>query len=103
MSRLRLSVSLWLAAPLAVLVLAACGDDSITSDAAQESCVKGRGTPAEKQLSEAQKVDYCKCVLPKLEQAGFENASDFEDAVKDPKGIAVIRACAQKHLVRGYS
>ena len=103
MPRLAPSVSSWLAAPLAVLVLAACGDDSITSDAAQESCVKGRGTPAEKQLSEEQKENYCKCVLPKLEDAGFENASDFEDATKDPKGIAVIRECAQKYLVRGYS
>jgi hypothetical protein len=93
----------WLTLPLAAVAIAACGDASITSAEAQEACAKGRGTAAEKQLSEEQKENYCKCVLPKLEDAGFENASDFEDATKDPKGIAVIRECAQRYLVRGYS
>jgi hypothetical protein len=91
-----------LAAPLLVLSIAACGDSSITSDEAQKSCEKGNGSAIEKQLSDEQKSNYCKCILPKLEDAGFKNASDFEDAIKDPKGIAIIRDCATKYL-RGYS
>src|SRR3954447_19085657 len=103
MSRLVHRAGLVLAAPLLVLTIAACGDDSITSDAAQKSCEKGNGSAIEKQLSDEQKSNYCKCILPKLETAGFKNASDFEDAIKDPKGIAIIGACARKYLTRGYS
>jgi hypothetical protein len=103
MSRRLHSWSPFVAAPLLVLALAACGDPSITSDEAQKSCEKGNGSAIEKQLSDEQKSNYCKCILPKLEDAGFKNASDFEDAIKDPKGIAIIRDCAQKYLTRGYS
>ena len=92
-----------LAAPFAVLALAACGDASITSSEAEKACEKGNGSAIENRLTDAQKSNYCKCILPKLEQAGFKNASDFEDAVKDPKGIAAIRECALKYLTRGYS
>src|SRR4051812_1801754 len=103
MSRLLHAVSPVVAAPLLVLALAACGDASITSDEAQKGCEKGSGAAVEKQFSDQQKTDYCKCILPKLEDAGFKNASDFEDAIKDPKGIAIVRACALKYLARGYS
>jgi len=93
-----------LAAPLVVLVLAACGaDPSITSGAAEKACENGGSTPAAKALSQSQKTAYCKCVLPALQDAGFTKASDFADAVKDPKGIAAIKDCALKYLVRGYS
>ena len=103
MSRLLPSWTPVLAAPLLVLALAACGDASITSDEAQKSCEKGNGSAVEKQLSDEQKTNYCKCLLPKLDEAGYDKASDFEDAIKDAKGIAIIRACAQKYLTRGYS
>ena len=92
-----------LSATLVALVIAACGDASITSGAAQKACESGGTSAAAKALSDAQKSAYCKCVLPKLEDAGFKNASDFADAVKDPKGIAAIKDCALKYLVRGYS
>ena len=91
------------AAPLLVLAIAACGDASITSSDAEKACEKGSGSAIEKQLTDEQKSNYCKCILPKLEQAGFKNASDFENAAKDPKGIAAIRDCALKYLTRGYS
>lgn len=93
-----------LAAPLTVVVLAACGaDPSITSGAAKKACESGGTSAAAKALSDAQKSAYCNCVLPKLEEAGFAKASDFADAIKDPKGIAAIKDCALKYLVRGYS
>ena len=103
MSRFLHRVGPVLAAPLLVIALGACGDASITSDEAQKACEKGSGSEIEKQFSDQQKSDYCKCILPKLSDAGFKNASDFPDAIKDPKGLAIVRDCAQKYLVRGYS
>lgn len=91
------------AAPLLVLVLASCGgDDSITSADSQKSCESGGTSEAAKKLTQQQKTDYCKCVLPKLEDAGYKKADDFEKATKEEKGIAIIRECATKYLVRGY-
>ena len=90
------------AASLLAITLAACGDGPINSPEGVRNCVKGNGAAIEKQLTDKQKSNYCKCILPKLEQAGFKNASDFEDAMKDPKGLAAIRECALKYLTRGY-
>jgi hypothetical protein len=89
-------------AAIAALTIAACGaDPSITSGAAQKACESGGNSAAAKSLTDEQKTGYCKCLLPKLEDAGFDKASDFVDAIKDEKGLAAIRDCAQEFL-RGY-
>ena len=92
-----------IALPLLALVLASCGgDDSLTSADAQKDCVNGATDSAAAQaLTEEQKVNYCECLLPKLDELGVKNSDDLEKAVAENEKVgAAVRDCALKHLVK---
>jgi hypothetical protein len=104
MHRMTRRIGAFAAAPLLALALASCGDEDLTSADAQKDCVDGAtSSEAAKALTEEQKANYCKCILPKLEDAGVKSSDDLEKAVADNKDVAdAVRVCATKYFARGY-
>ncbi|MFL5844890.1 MAG: hypothetical protein ACJ762_09370 [Solirubrobacteraceae bacterium] len=92
-------------APLLALALASCGgNDDLGSADAQKDCVNGASdSAAAKALTQEQKESYCKCLLPRLKDAGVEADDDLGKAVADkPEVATAVRECATKYLTRGY-